>query len=241
MIRILADPGALSRAAAELFGKTARQAAGERGRFSVALSGGSTPQATYRLLAAPPLRDQIPWAQVHVFWGDERCVPADDLRSNARMAREALLDHVPIPPGQIHPLVCTADPVAAARASQRQLEEFFAPGPPRFDLVLLGLGSDGHTASLFPGSPVLAETERWLTRAQRPGDDFCRLTLTLPLINRAAKIVFLVTGADKAPILRQVLNDEAGPRRFPAQLVRPQNGKLIWLVDRAAGGLTDPA
>ena len=152
MIEVYPDLESLSRAAAALLVKQANLAVAARGRFSVALSGGATPRRTYELLAAPPLVDQAPWDRVHVFWGDERCVPLNDSRSNARLAKEAWLDRVPIPADQIHPLNCAHDPAAAARQYEAQLREFFAGQPPILDLVLLGLGEDGHTASLFPGT-----------------------------------------------------------------------------------------
>ena len=161
MIEVYPDLESLSRAAAALLVRQANLAVAARGRFSVALAGGATPRRTYELLAAPPLADRAPWDRVHVFWGDERCVPLTDPRSNARLAKEAWLDRVPIPGHQIHPLNCALDPAAAARQYEAQLREFFAGQPPILDLVLLGLGDDGHTASLFPGTTVLAETERW--------------------------------------------------------------------------------
>ena len=235
MIRVCDDLESLSQAAADLFTAAAQWAVTEQGRFSVALSGGSTPRRCYELLAQPPFRDRIPWSKVHVFWGDERCVPANDPRSNARMAREALLDHVPLSAGQIHPISCVADPNAAALNYQQMLTEFFAAGSPRFDLVFLGLGDDGHTASLFPGTAALQETERWVTAVRKPGEDISRLTLTAPLLNRAGLVVFLVAGAGKTNILHQVLQGSTREKRFPAQLIAPQNGELIWLVDRAAG------
>ena len=170
MIEVYPDLESLSRAAAALLVKQANLAVAARGRFSVALSGGATPRRTYELLAAPPWVDQAPWDRVHVFWGDERCVPLDDPRSNARLAKEAWLDHVPIPADQIHPLDCADDPAAAAGQYEAQLREFFAGKPPILDLVLLGLGDNGHTASLFPGTTVLAERERWAA-AVSPGRD----------------------------------------------------------------------
>ncbi len=168
MIEVYPDLESLSRAAAALLVKQANLAVAARGRFSVALSGGATPRRTYELLAAPPWVDQAPWDRVHVFWGDERCVPLNDSRSNARLAKEAWLDRVPIPADQIHPMNCAHDPAAAARQYEAQLREFFAGQPPILDLVLLGLGDDGHTASLFPGTTVLEE-RRALGRRGLPG------------------------------------------------------------------------
>lgn len=238
MIQVCDDFEELSRAAAELIADQARRAVAARGRFSLALSGGSTPRRCYELLARSPWREQVPWSQVDIFWGDERCVPAADPRSNAGMARKALLEQVPLPPSQIHPMVCAADPEAAALAYQALLRDFFSPGEPRFDLILLGLGSDGHTASLLPGTPALQETERLVTAVQSPGAELARLTLTLPLINLARLVVFLVSGRDKAKILRQVL--VGPPDRFPAQLIAPLHGEVRWLVDRAAAASSRP-
>jgi 6-phosphogluconolactonase len=232
MIQICDDSYQLSRTAAELFADQARRAVTERGRFCVALAGGSTPRQTYHKLALSPLRESIPWAQVHIFWGDERCVPGDDPRSNAHMAREALLDHVPIPAAQIYPMTCTKNPENAARSYQTLLQDFFHPHEPRFDLILLGLGEDGHTASLIPGTSAPQETARLVTSIHKPGEDFARLSLTAPIINQARMVVFLVAGHAKARILRQVLNCQPG--RFPAQLINLKDGELRWLVDKAA-------
>jgi 6-phosphogluconolactonase len=236
MIEVYPDLESLSRAAAVLLVEQANLAVAARGRFSVALAGGATPRRTYELLAAAPLKDQAPWDRLHVFWGDERCVPGNDSRSNARLARAAWLDRVPIPTGQIHPMNCAADPAAAARQYEAQLREFFAGQPPRLDLVLLGLGDDGHTASLFPGAPVLAEAERWAAAVYVAEQDLYRVTLTAPLINQAELVVFLVAGDAKAGVLREVLLGPRDPARLPAQLIQPQPGELRWLVDLAAAG-----
>jgi 6-phosphogluconolactonase len=237
MIWVYDDPEALSHAAAGFFVQRARQAAQDKGWFSVALSGGHTPQRTYELLASEPYRERVAWGQVHVFWGDERCVPSDDPRSNAHMARQALLDHVPIPAAQIHPIDCDQEPRLAAARYEDLLRGFFADEPPRFDFVFLGLGENGHTASLFPSTPVLEEQERWVSDVTVAEQDLHRLTLTAPVINWAAVVVFLVAGASKASVLRDVLQGQPDPRRLPAQLVRPKDGNLYWFVDREAGAL----
>lgn len=234
MIEVYPDLESLSRAAAALLVRQANLAVAARGRFSVALSGGATPRRTYELLAAPPWVDQVPWDRVHVFWGDERCVPGNDSRSNARMAQEAWLDHVPIPGDQIHPMNCALDPAAAARQYEAQLREFFSGEPPILDLVRLGLGLDGHTASLFPGTAVLKEAEHWAAAVYRAEPDPCRVTLTAPLINQAAVVAFLVAGGAKAGVLREVLHGPRDPARLPAQLIQPHHGELLWLTDLAA-------
>jgi len=234
MIQVYPDLESLSRAAAALLVTQANLAVAARGRFSVALAGGNTPRRTYELLAAPPLKDQAPWDRVHVFWGDERGVPLNDPRSNARMAKEAWLDRGPIPADQIHPMNGADDPAAAARQYEAQLREFFAGQPPRLDLVLLGLGDDGHTASLFPGTKVLKERQRWAAAVYLGEPNLNRVTLTAPLINQAAVVAFLVAGGAKAGVLREILHGPYDPGRLPAQLIRPQNGELLWLTDLAA-------
>ncbi|MDA8412558.1 MAG: 6-phosphogluconolactonase [Desulfobacteraceae bacterium] len=237
MIRICEDAEALSQAAAELFAAEARRAVQERGRFTVALAGGGTPQGTYELLAREPYRDRVPWQNTHVFWGDERCVPADDPRSNAAMARRALLDHVPVPPEQVHPMLCDRSPREAAVAYEALLRGFFTAGGPRFDLILLGLGENGHTASLFPGTTVLEEQQRWVAEVYVAEEGLHRLTLTAPAINQAARVVFLVAGNSKAHILRTVVEGDRDCPGIPVRLINPLDGDLLWLADRAAAHL----
>ena len=237
MIEIFSDPEGLSRGAAELFSAEAQRAQAAHGRFSVLLSGGETPRRTYELLAEEPLRSRIPWQGVHLFWGDERCVAPTDPRSNLHMARQALLDRLSLPPVQIHPMSGDMPPLQAATAYDGELRRYFAGKEPRFDLVLLGLGEDGHTASLFPGSPSLDEQVQWTAVTQRAGEEIQRITVTAPLINQAALVVFLVAGAAKAETLRRVLEGPADPSELPAQLIRPVNGRICWLVDRAAARL----
>lgn len=234
MIRIYHDAEALSLAVAELFAAEARQAVQARGRFSVALAGGGTPRRTYELLAQEPFRELVPWQKTHIFWGDERCVPAEDLRNNALMARQALLDHVPIPPEQVHPMVCDRAPQQAAVAYEALLRYFFPDDHPRFDLVVLGLGENGHTASLFPGTDVLEEQQRWVAEVYVAEEGMYRLTLTVAAINQSALVVFLVSGSDKAQVLRKVLKETQDPRSIPAQFIKPVDGGLLWLVDRDA-------
>jgi 6-phosphogluconolactonase len=238
VIRLFRDPEALSHGAAELFVQTAQDSLAARGRFSVALSGGGTPRRTYELLAQSPYREAVDWGRVQVFWGDERCVPWDDPRSNARVAYQTWLQHVPLPRSQMHPLDCTQAPAGAARRYEVLLREFFGGGPPCLDLVFLGLGADGHTASLFPGDPALGERERWVAAVYAAEQNLHRLTLTAPFINLAREVVFLVAGAAKAAVVREVLQGPRDPLRLPAQLIRPETGNLHWLLDQeAAGGL----
>ena len=237
---VVVVPGAelLAREAAERFVDLAREAVAARGRFSVALSGGSTPGGAYRLLAEPPYRDQVPWQDVHLFWGDERCVPPDDPESNYRLAQQAFIGQVPIPAGNVHRVLGELTPAAAAKAYDLELQDYFCGPLPRLDLVFLGLGRDGHTASLFPGSPVLDETKEVVAavEAEYDGRPAWRVTLTLVAINSARQVLFLASGAEKAAIVASVLGSAEGS--LPAQQVCPVAGQVTWLIDReAAAGL----
>ena len=236
MITAYADMESLSHAAAQLFVRESHQAIHLRGRFVVLLAGGETPRRTYQLLAAAPFKDRVSWSAVHIFWGDERYVPAEDPRNNARMARQELLDYVPIPVTQIHPIHYSHSPHESAVEYETVLRTFFAGGPPRFDLVFMGLGENGHTASLFPGSPVLEEQLRWVAEVTVAEEALRRITLTAPLINQAECVAFLVAGAVKDHILQQVLEGSPDPRHVPACLIKPK-GRLLWLVDRNAARL----
>jgi 6-phosphogluconolactonase len=226
------------RTAAERVICAASAALTARGRFDWALSGGSTPAALYRLLASPGYAERVDWPRVHFFWSDERCVPPDHAESNFRMAREALLDAVAAPPNHIHRLEGELPPSAAAQRYEAELANCFDVEPgsdvPAFDLVLLGLGADGHTASLFPGSPALAETRRWVVANEVATLGATRLTFTLPLLNAARAALFLVAGADKAERLEQIVRKRAEPP-WPAQRVRPHGADPDWLVDAEAG------
>lgn len=225
----------MSLAAAQKFVDLACRAVKAKGRFAVAFSGGDTPRRAYELLARPEFKAHVPWEGVHVFWGDERCVPVDDPRSNERMARKALLDHVPIPPAQIHPIACAESPYKEAERYESLLRDFFTGWPSAFDLVLLGLGEDGHTAALFPRSSGVKEMKRWATEVEDYEAGICRVTLTAPLFNQAAVVAFLVSGRAKARALYEVLEGPLDPTQLPAKLIRPPKGELLWLVDEAAG------
>jgi len=239
-VQVLPDPSALAAEAATRFAQLADEAVAEGRRFAVALSGGSTPRAAYALLATSPWRDQVPWPKVHLFWGDERCVPPDDPQSNYRMAREALLDHIPIPESNVHRIRAERRPLEAAGAYEKELRRFFrSPSPqiPHFDLVFLGLGPDGHTASLFPNTAALNEADRLAVANHVPQQDAWRITLTFPVLNAASHVIFLVAGAGKAARVRDILGTATPTPRFPAQRVRPTQGTLTWLMDRAAAKL----
>jgi 6-phosphogluconolactonase len=237
---IVPDPAALAETAARAIVDSALEAVAARGRFMIALAGGATPRTTYERLAAPPLRERMPWDRTFVFFGDERAVPPEHPDSNYGMARAALLSAVPIPPAQVFRIRGEADdPEAAAAEYARTLATAFASRRgevPRFDLVLLGLGVDGHTASLFPGSPVLKEVFRTVAAVHATAASIPqRLTLTLPVINAAARVVFLVSGAEKAKVVKTALSDQAPA--LPAAMIRPGDGRLTWVLDRPAAAL----
>jgi 6-phosphogluconolactonase len=239
-VTVCADQSHLAEAAAQAVVETAQAAVVARGRFMLALAGGRTPRETYRRLAESPHREAMPWAHTFVFFGDERGVPADDPDSNYRMAREALLDKVPLPPLQVFPMAGDAeDPDEAATTYARTLAEVFGTRRgemPRFDLVMLGMGLDGHTASLFPGSPVLKEVFRPVVAVHAAAAAVPqRITLTLPVFNAAAQVIFLVAGTEKAKAVKAVLRDGA---LLPAALVTPGAGRLRWILDRGAATLT---
>lgn len=237
-IIILPDTQAVQRAAAERILELARARVAAATTFSLALSGGSTPRGLYQLLAQEPFRSQMPWSHTYVLWVDERYVPPDDPDSNYRLARETLLDHVPVPPAQIFPMPTSyADPAAAAAEYARQVQTILERGQGQIDLMLMGMGPDGHTASLFPQHPGLASPADALVIAvdDSPKPPPRRLSLTAKTINGARHVLFLVTGADKAETVRAVLQGPVEPQRLPAQLIRPQNGTLTWLLDAPAG------
>jgi 6-phosphogluconolactonase len=242
-VRIVEDADTLAVEAAIEFARLASDAVDTRDLFTVALSGGSTPRRLYSILAGEPWRSQLPWTKMHFFWSDERHVPPDHPDSNYRMAHEALLSRVPVPAENIHRIKGEESDAAQAAADyQREIQNachLTADQEPRFDLVLLGLGSDGHTASLFPGTEALSEGEHFVVANWVEKLNANRLTLTLPVLNNAMNVIFLVSGRDKADILRAVLEgDHAG--EYPAQLVQPTAGRLLWLVDSDAAASLSP-
>jgi 6-phosphogluconolactonase len=240
-IRVLPDPEALAEAAARLFAEHAQAAIDARGRAAVALSGGSTPREMHRRLARPPLLDEVDWDRVDIFFGDERCVPPDDIDSNFRMAEQTLLNRVPVPEEQIHRMHGELPPEEAAADYERQLQQVYRDDPPRLDIVLLGMGDNGHTASLFPGLKAVHEHERWVMAEYVDEVGMWRITLTPVVLNLAREVVFLVAGAGKADMLRQVLEGPYEPELRPAQVVRPPLGEVTWLVDAAAAARLSPA
>lgn len=253
MIQSFPSADALADAVARHIVACAADAIATGGRFTLALAGGSTPRAAYSRLATRDPRLDVDWQHTHVLWGDERCVPPNDPRSNYRMAKEALLDRVPIPPRQIHRIRGEDDPQKAAADYESTLRTLLACHPERSeepdlseakgslkshgpDLVLLGLGEDGHTASLFPGQSAVHEAERWVIAVPAPTGDMWRVTLTPAVLDLAKNVTFVVSGASKSLRLAQVLEGPFTPDVLPAQAVRPVAGRLTWLVDQAAAG-----
>lgn len=232
---LVPDAGGFARAGAERFAQLAEQTCRHDGRFTAVLTGGGSPVAMYRLLASGEFAERIPWHGVHLFWGDERCVPPDHHRSNFRMARNALIRKVPIPEENVHRMRGELGADRAAREYEAMLREFSVDGAPAFDLVHLGVGADGHVASLFPlDLPRLLEQARWVLPAMHRGIGEPRATLSVPAINAATRVEMLFPDVSKAEIARRVIEGPLDPLRIPAQLVRPVSGKLVWLVARDA-------
>ncbi len=243
-VRIGRDLDELSRQAASLFCDLAQTAIGGRGRFALALSGGSTPRRLYELLGSTAFRGRVHWPEVYVFWGDERCVPPDSPESNYRLAHESLLSRVPIPEQNVHRMRGEDDPARAATRYEEVLRDFFQLHPgevPSFDLILLGLGGEGHIASLFPNSPALAEKEHLVVAPYVEQLRARRLTFTLPVINQAAAILFLVSGAAKSSALCKILEYGVASDLIPATHVRPVAGQVYWFVDEPAASRWLPA
>jgi 6-phosphogluconolactonase len=249
-VAIYPDATSLARAAADYFVTLASEAIATQGRFAVALAGGSTPKVTYALLATDAISERVDWSHVHIFWGDERCVPPDHPDSNYRMAREAWLDHVPLPAGNVHRMRGELEPGQAASEYEETLRVFFSLSSEegtgndtlpvaRFDLVLLGMGDDAHTASLFPGTAAIDEQTRWVMAHLVEKLHTWRITLTPAAINAAANVIFVVSGSGKAGRLQRVLTGPYQPDVLPAQIVKPDNGRLRWLVDSAAAALLE--
>ena len=240
-LAVLPSAAALAEAAAGRFVAAAGDAIASRGQFIVALSGGSTPRDTYLRLGTGALVSKVMWSRVQVLWGDERCVPPHDVESNYRMARETLLDRVPVPTAHVHRIHGEDDPATAAEVYETTLRALLrTPAGARIDLVLLGLGEDGHTASLFPGSAAVHEQARWVMAARAPAASMWRITLTPAVINAAAEVLFLVSGDAKAGILRRVLEGPRRPQSLPAQAIAPTNGRVCWCVDAAAAAELQP-
>lgn len=238
MLRIFKDKNELSEAAAELFLNAALNAVKNKGRFTVALTGGSSPVLLHDLLSKEPYASQVPWDKTFVFWGDERFVPLTDERSNAKMAFETLLNKVPVPENQVYPMWEDGmDAETFAAKYEQIIKDHFGKNPYEFDLILLGMGDDGHTASLFPGTEVLNEKEKIVMGYYLTPQSMYRITLTSPIINSAKQICFLTFGANKAKALYEVLEGERNSVQYPSQLIHAKNGEVIWMVDEAAAAL----
>jgi 6-phosphogluconolactonase len=232
-IHIFETPEAVAKAACDFIIRLAADTIRLNGRFVIALSGGSTPNKLFALLATPEYSEQIPWGKVFVCWGDERCVPMNDDRNNAHAARLLLLNNVPIPVANIFAIPVDMEPSEAALTYEQRIKELFKTGG-TFDLILLGLGDDGHTASIFPGSPVIHEQEKWIKEAYMEEQKMYRITFSPVLINEARNILFLVTGKSKATIVNTVINGDTEINKYPAQLVKPLSGRLLWFLDKDA-------
>jgi len=235
-IAIYPDTDTLSQEAAQYIAHLASESIVTHGRFTLALSGGSTPKKLYGLLGSEPYRSQIDWVQVEIFWSDERCVQPDDPESNYAMAQQVLLSKIPIPPNQVHRMPADQpDREAASEAYAKEMRRAFGTdGVPNFDLIQLGMGPEGHTASLFPHQPSLHEQHRLVMPVSVPKPPPDRLTFTPPLLNAARNILFLVTGSEKADAVHAVLEGEYNPDEYPAQIVRPPKGEVTWMLDAQA-------
>jgi 6-phosphogluconolactonase len=238
-IRIHSDSQAMADAAAALVLEVSKEAIRTKGRFFIALSGGTTPATLYQALTSHPITDRFDWSRTVFFFSDERCVPPDDPRSNYALAKKALFTPLNIAPSQVYRMAGESkNPLAAATEYEQEIRlatNTLSSAPPSLDLILLGLGEDGHTASLFPGTPILQDHQRVIAATQSPKDPPNRLTMTLAVINRASVILFLATGIGKAGVVRAVLDPKTeAERRLPASLVKPEDGRLMWFLDRAA-------
>jgi len=240
-IIIEASAADMARKGADIWCQNAQESIGLRGKFALAISGGSTPRHLHRLLAEEPHLSRLPWDKIHIFWVDERCLPMTHPDSNFGTAKKDFLDRVPVVPEQVHPMPGWGPPEQGAVRYEKELKTFFQRNEdpmPCFDLIFLGIGRDGHTASLFPGAPSLEEKEKWVVWVKGGNPCVDRLTMTFPVLNLARRTVFLASGKDKAEVLKTVLENTKAP--LPAQKVRPSKGTLTWLVDREAALLLRP-
>lgn len=233
-LHIYKSPEDLSIAVVEWVTDYIQSVLAKNNRFTIALSGGSTPQKLHTLLAASPYKEKINWNKMHIFWGDERAVPFTDDRNNAKMAYDTLLNHLPVPAEQIHVMRTDIDPEAAAAAYEKILHSYFDETDTSFDLVLLGMGDDGHTLSLFPGTEIVHEKTAWTKAFFLQAQNMYRISLTAPIVNKSASVAFLATGKNKSKTLEQVLEGAIQPDLYPSQLIKPVNGELHWFVDEAA-------
>ncbi len=236
-LEVFKTADAFNKAAAEFIIDKAHKAIAAKGRFTLSLSGGRTPANVYQLLAEPAYSDRMPWKNTFIFWGDERCVPLADDRNNAQQAKILLLDKIKIPLSNVHRIPVDLSPPEAASQYEKALKDFFIKEPMRFDLMLLGLGENGHTASLFPGTEIIKEQTAGISEVYVEEEKMFRISMTAYLLNLSHNIIFLVTGKAKAEILNTVLHDAYQPDKYPAQLIKPTDGNLYWFVDKEAATL----
>ncbi|WP_276479645.1 6-phosphogluconolactonase [Paraflavitalea pollutisoli] len=233
-LHIQKDSTAVSHELAEWITSNIEKTLASKDRFTWVVTGGNSPKLLYELLAKAPYRDRIDWSKLHIFWGDERAVPFDDSRNNARMTYEQLLSHVPVVKEQVHIMKTDISPEASAADYEKVLHGYFGDSGETFDLVLNGMGDDGHTLSLFPGTEVIHETKAWVKSFWLPAQDMFRITLTAPVVNRAHQVAFLTFGANKAHALQEVLKNAGNVDQYPSQIIQPASGELHWFVDEAA-------
>lgn len=236
-LHIQPTPSQVSSELAEWITISIEEKLAQQDRFTWVVTGGNSPKALYELLAASPYKERIDWSRLHIFWGDERAVPFDDERNNARMTYEHLLNKVPVVPAQVHIMRTDIAPEASAAEYEAILKTYFGETGTSFDLVLSGMGDDGHTLSLFPGTAVIHEKKAWVDSFYLDAQSMYRITLTAPIVNRASKVAFLTFGTGKANALKQVLEGAPNVDEYPSQIIRPASGELHWFVDQAAAAL----
>jgi 6-phosphogluconolactonase len=236
MLHIYKTPNEVSNALAEWITQAIETTLQKQDRFTWVVTGGNSPKQLYELLAASPYRERINWSKLHIFWGDERAVPFEDSRNNAKMTFEHLLSKVPVVRDQVHIMDTTLSPEESANAYEAILHRYFAPEGPSFDLVLNGMGDDGHTLSLFPHTPVIHEQKAWVKSFYLDAQQMHRITLTAPIVNRARKVAFLTFGANKSNALFEVLKGKPNIDHYPSQIIQPASGELHWFVDAPAAG-----
>jgi 6-phosphogluconolactonase len=239
VLHIQKDPSAVSHELAEWITAYIESVLSKKDRFTWVLTGGSSPKALYDLLASPPYSSRIAWEKLHFFWGDERAVPFDDDRNNAKMTYEHLLNKVPVTASQVHVMRTDIDPDKAATEYEQVLRTYFAGEGQSFDLVLSGMGDDGHTLSLFPGTAVVHEKKAWVSAFYLAPQQMFRITLTAPIVNRAAQVAFLAFGAAKAHALYEVLEGKYNPDLYPSQVIQPSSGELHWFTDNDGAALLE--
>ncbi|PWJ58480.1 6-phosphogluconolactonase [Dyadobacter jejuensis] len=240
-IKTFEDTASLNEALAIFIDQDIKNVLAQKPIYTFVLSGGSTPKQLFRILANEPYKNSIPWEKIHFFWGDERFVPYNDERNNAKMAFDELLSLVPVRPDQVHRMQTELSPAEAVADYTQVLKGYFKETGPTFDLVLLGMGEDGHTLSLFPGTEVIEEKDKWVDSYFLEPQQMVRITLTAPIVNRAATVAFALAGAGKAPALKEVLEGPPNRTQYPSQIINPERGNLLWFIDKNASSLLSKA